>query len=70
MTDLFEQRLRDAARSLPTPDAPPSLIERVLAERASGTRSILPVATPRRAFRPMAFRCDRCLRGWRGRRWR
>jgi len=50
MTDLFEQRLRDAARSLPTPDAPPSLIDRVLAERASGNRSILPVASPRRAF--------------------
>ena len=50
MTDLFEQRLRDAARSLPTPDAPPSLIDRVLAERASGNRSILPVASPPRAF--------------------
>lgn len=42
MTDLFEQRLRNAARSLPTPEAPRSVIDRVLAERASGTRTIIP----------------------------
>jgi hypothetical protein len=48
MTDLFEQRLRNAARSVPTPDAPRSVIDRVLAERASGERLILPTE-PRRS---------------------
>jgi hypothetical protein len=51
MTDLFEQRLRNAARSLPTPDAPRAIIDRVLAERASGTRIILPASPPRSALR-------------------
>ena len=42
MTDRFEQRLRDAARAIPTPAAPPELIARVLAERAAGERVRLP----------------------------
>ena len=42
MTESFEQRLRDTARAIPTPDAPEGLIQRVLAERASGARIALP----------------------------
>ena len=56
MTDLFERRLRKAARSLPTPEAPRSVIDRVLAERASGTRVIIPTSAPRSMKRPwLAF---------------
>ena len=44
MSDSFEQRLRDAARAVPTPDAPNGLIERVVAERAGGRRVTLPTA--------------------------
>jgi hypothetical protein len=55
MTDLFEQRLRNAARSLPVPSAPPELIERVIAERAAGHRAPGSPNTPmlgrRRALR-------------------
>lgn len=47
MTDLFAQRLRRAARELPAPDAPPDLIDRVLAERGQGERIILPTETPK-----------------------
>jgi hypothetical protein len=42
MTDHFEQRLRDTARAVPTPEAPRDLIARVLAERAAGARIRLP----------------------------
>jgi hypothetical protein len=42
MTDLFDRRLRDAARAIPTPDEPDDLIERVLAERGTGRRIVLP----------------------------
>jgi hypothetical protein len=52
MTDLFEHRLRAAARAIPTPEAPPGLIDRVLAERASGQRAVLPAATTHRFQRP------------------
>jgi hypothetical protein len=47
MTDDFEQRLRDAARTLPTPDAPDGLVDRVIAERAGGARIILPTEPAR-----------------------
>jgi hypothetical protein len=43
MTDLFERRLRDAARAVPTPNAPDDLIQRVVAERSAGRRIDLPV---------------------------
>ena len=49
MTDLFEQRLRKAVRSLPSPEAPRSVIDRVLADRAAGARIILPAATTARS---------------------
>src|ERR1051325_5655324 len=51
MNDLFEQQLRDAARRAPAPDAPPDLIQRVIAARAAGERIILPAepALPRRS---------------------
>lgn len=42
MNDLFDERLRLAARATRTPDAPPDLIARVIAERAEGRRAILP----------------------------
>jgi hypothetical protein len=47
MNDIFERRLRDAARSAPTPEAPSDLIQRVMAERGRGERVILPVADTR-----------------------
>jgi hypothetical protein len=46
MTDLFDQRLRNAARAIPVPVAPVSLIDRVIVERAGGTRIALPVDAP------------------------
>jgi hypothetical protein len=58
MTDNFEQRLRDAARSLPTPDAPDGLVDRVIAERAGGARVFLPTESahqPRSRVRSFAF---------------
>jgi hypothetical protein len=58
MTENFEQRLRDAARGLPVPDVPTGLIDRVVAERAAGTRIILPtepVGGTRSRFRSFAF---------------
>jgi hypothetical protein len=50
MSDLFDERLRNAARSAPTPQPPQDLIGRVLTERATGARIILPTksAGPRR----------------------
>jgi hypothetical protein len=51
MTDLFEQRLRTAARKLPVPGAPPDLIDRVIAERALGQRVELPTTTTSRRRR-------------------
>lgn len=48
MSNLFEHRLRDAARSLPAPPAPQRVIERVAARRAAGDRLVLPTAVPRR----------------------
>jgi hypothetical protein len=42
MTDLFDQRLRNAARAIPVPLAPTSLIDRIIAERAHGKRITLP----------------------------
>jgi len=51
MNDLFDQRLRNVARSLPTPEAPSDLIDRVMAERAAGERIVLPSGSPRRARR-------------------
>jgi hypothetical protein len=50
MNDLFDQRLRNAAQSLPAPLAPDALIARVIAERASGSRIILPVDARRSAY--------------------
>jgi hypothetical protein len=47
MTDLFEQRLREAARSLPVPRAPERVIENVIARRAAGDRILLPTAASR-----------------------
>ena len=47
MSDSFEDRLRTAARSAPTPPPPADLIGRVLAERAAGERIILPTEEPR-----------------------
>jgi len=46
MTDLFDQRLRNAARAIPVPIAPASLIDRVISERAGGGRIALPVDPP------------------------
>jgi hypothetical protein len=51
MSDLFDQRLRNIARSLPTPEAPSELIDRVIAERAAGARVVLPNASARPARR-------------------
>lgn len=48
MTDSFEDRLRTAARSAPTPPPPAGLMDRVLAERAAGDRIILPTEASRR----------------------
>jgi hypothetical protein len=47
MTDLFEQRLRQAAQSLPVPEAPAGLIDRVIAERAAGERYLVRLSTSR-----------------------
>ena len=46
MTNPFDQRLRQAAREMPVPHAPPDLIARVIAERARGMRIGLPAERP------------------------
>jgi hypothetical protein len=49
MSDLFEHRLRESARSLPVPTAPRRVIDDVIARRAAGDRVVLPAAAaPRR----------------------
>src|SRR4051812_49377174 len=48
MIDLFEQRLREAARATPTPPPPVHLVARIVTERADGQRVRLPVIDTRR----------------------
>jgi len=52
MIDDFEQQLRAAARAIPTPEPPAYLIDRVLAERASGRRALLPATSSARERTP------------------